>query len=53
MLGTMANSMAVMKSLVERYGKAPRAFLAVPMVGAFLVDFTNAMIITVFLNIFK
>lgn len=53
MLGTMANSMAVMKSLVERYGKAPRAFLAVPMVGAFLVDFTNAMIITVFLNIFR
>jgi ESS family glutamate:Na+ symporter len=53
MLGTMANSMAIMKSLVERYGKAPRAFLAVPMVGAFLVDFTNAMIITVFLNIFK
>jgi len=53
MLGTMANSMAVMKSLVERYGKAPRAFLAVPMVGAFLIDFTNAMIITVFLNIFK
>jgi ESS family glutamate:Na+ symporter len=53
MLGTTANSMAIMKSLVERYGKAPRAFLAVPMVGAFLIDFTNAMIITVFLNIFK
>ncbi len=53
MLGTMANSMAVMKSIVERYGKAPRAFLAVPMMGAFLVDFTNAMIITIFLNIFR
>jgi len=53
MLGTTANSMAIMKSLVERYGKAPRAFLAVPMVGAFLIDFTNALIITVFLNIFK
>ena len=53
MLGTTANSMAIMKSLVERYGKAPRAFLAVPMVGAFLIDFTNAMIITVFLNIFR
>ncbi|MCX6574964.1 MAG: sodium/glutamate symporter, partial [Candidatus Aminicenantes bacterium] len=53
MLGTTANSMAIMKSLVERYGKAPRAFLAVPMVGAFLIDFTNALIITVFLNIFR
>ena len=27
--------------------------LIVPMVGAFFIDFTNALIITVFLNIFK
>jgi ESS family glutamate:Na+ symporter len=53
MLGTTANAMASMKSLVERYGRAPRAFLVVPMVGAFFIDFTNALIITVFLNIFK
>lgn len=53
MMGTTANAMAVMKSLVERYGRAPRAFLVVPMVGAFFIDFTNALIITVFLNIFK
>ena len=53
MLGTTANSMAIMKSLVERYGRAPRAFLVVPMVGAFFIDFTNALIITVFINIFK
>jgi ESS family glutamate:Na+ symporter len=45
--------MAVMKSLVERYGSAPRAFLVVPMVGAFFIDFTNALIITVFVNILK
>ncbi len=51
MLGTTANSMANMESLVERYGPAPRAFLVVPMVGAFLIDFTNAIIITVCLNI--
>jgi ESS family glutamate:Na+ symporter len=53
MLGTTANSMAIMKSLVERYGRAPRAFLVVPMVGAFFIDFTNALIITVFVNVFK
>jgi ESS family glutamate:Na+ symporter len=53
MLGTTANSMAVMKSLVERYGAAPRAFLVVPMVGAFFIDFANALIITVFINIFR
>lgn len=53
MLGTTANAMANMKALVERFGPAPRAFLVVPMVGAFLVDFTNAIIITVFLNLFS
>lgn len=52
-LGTTANAMANMKAIVERYGRAPRAFLVVPMVGAFFIDFTNALIITVFLNIFR
>ena len=50
MLGTTANAMAVMRALVERYGPAPRAFLVAPMVGAFFIDFTNAIIITFFLN---
>ena len=53
MMGTIANAMACMKSLAERFGKAPRAFLVVPMVGAFFIDFTNALIITLFLNIWK
>jgi glutamate:Na+ symporter, ESS family len=51
MMGTTANAMANMRSLVERYGPAPRAFLVVPMVGAFFIDFTNAIIITIFLNL--
>ena len=53
MLGTTANAMANMRSLVERYGPAPRAFLVVPMVGAFFIDFTNAVLITVFVNVLK
>jgi ESS family glutamate:Na+ symporter len=53
MLGTTANAMANMETLVERYGPAPRAFLVVPMVGAFFVDFTNAIIITACLNIWR
>ena len=52
MLGTTANAMANMRALAERYGPAPRAFLVVPMVGAFFIDFTNALIITAFLNFF-
>ena len=50
MLGTTANAMANMEALVERYGPAPRAFLVVPMVGAFFIDFTNALIITGFVS---
>jgi glutamate:Na+ symporter, ESS family len=53
MLGTTANAMANMKALVERYGPAPKAFLVVPMIGAFFIDFTNALIITAFLNYFN
>jgi ESS family glutamate:Na+ symporter len=53
MLGTTANAMANMEALVERYGPAPKAFLVVPMVGAFFVDFTNAIIITFCLNIWS
>ena len=53
MLGTTANAMANMTALVERYGPAPKAFLVVPMIGAFFIDFTNALIITAFLNYFN
>jgi len=53
MLGTTANAMANMEALVDRYGAAPRAFLVVPMVGAFFIDFINAVLITVCLNIWS
>lgn len=53
MLGTTANAMANMGALVERYGPAPRAYLVVPMVGAFFIDFTNAVLITGFVNLLR
>ena len=49
-LGTTANAVANMRALVARFGPAPRAFLVVPLVGAFFIDFFNALIITLFLN---
>lgn len=52
-LGATPNAVANMKVLVERYGPAPRAFLVVPIVGAFLIDIMNAMNITAFLNFLK
>jgi ESS family glutamate:Na+ symporter len=53
MLGTTANAMANMEALSERYGPAPRAFLVVPMVGAFFIDVVNNVVITTFLNIYR
>jgi glutamate:Na+ symporter, ESS family len=53
MLGTTANSMACMSVLTEKYGPAPRAFIVVPIVGASLIDFTNAAIITQFVNLLR
>jgi ESS family glutamate:Na+ symporter len=52
-LGTTANAVANMRALVARFGPAPRAFLVVPLVGAFFIDFTNAIIITFFVNWLK
>jgi ESS family glutamate:Na+ symporter len=52
MMGTTANAVANMQTLTNRYGPAPRAFLVVPLVGAFFIDFVNAILITTFLNIF-
>ena len=53
MLGTTATALAVMRTLVARHGVAPRAFLVAPVVGAFFIDFTNALIINTFLNLLR
>lgn len=52
-LGATPNAVANMKALVESFGPAPRAFLVLPIVGAFLIDFLNAINITFFLNLLK
>ncbi len=49
-MGTTANAVANMRTLVGRFGPAPRAFLVVPLVGAFFIDFINALVITGFVN---
>jgi ESS family glutamate:Na+ symporter len=53
MLGTTANAMACMDVLVQKCGPAPRAYIVVPLVGAFLIDFTNALIITALINVLR
>jgi ESS family glutamate:Na+ symporter len=53
MLGITANAVACMEELVEKYGPAPQAFLVAPIVGAFLIDFTNSFIITTMMNVMR
>jgi len=52
-LGATPNAVANMSAITERFGPAPRAFLVLPMVGAFFIDFSNAIIITTFLNLLR
>lgn len=50
MLGTTANALSSMEVLTSKYGGAPRAVIVVSLTGAFLIDFTNAAIITAMAN---
>lgn len=52
-MGTTANAVANMRALVARFGPAPRAFLVVPLVGAFFIDFLNALVVTFFVNLLR
>ncbi len=45
-MGATANGLANMQSLAEKYGSSPKAWLIVSLVGAFLIDFVNAVVIT-------
>ena len=53
MLGITANAVACMEELAEKFGPAPQAFLVVPIVGAFLIDFVNALIIRAMGNLVR
>lgn len=46
MLGTTPNAMASMEELTSKHGPAPQAFLAVPIVGGYLNDFVNSLVVT-------
>jgi ESS family glutamate:Na+ symporter len=50
-LGATPTAVANMESLVARYGPSPQAFLVVPLVGAFFIDITNALVIQLYLSL--
>jgi glutamate:Na+ symporter, ESS family len=50
-MSSTAAALAIMKAVTGRSGPSPLAFLIVPMVGAFFVDITNALIIQGYLTL--
>lgn len=50
-MSSTACALAIMKSVTERHGPSPLAFVIVPMVGAFFIDIMNAFIIQGFLTL--
>lgn len=52
-MGATPNAMANMESFTAANGHSPTAFFALPLVGSLFIDFVNASIITVFINMFS
>lgn len=48
-LGATPTAIANMQAVTQRYGPSQIAFLVVPMVGAFFIDITNAIVIKLYL----
>lgn len=52
-LGITPNAVAAMDVLEQKFGPSPRAVLVVTIVGGFLIDITNAIVITIHLKLLK
>lgn len=48
-LGATPTAIANMQAVTERFGPSTKAFLVVPMVGAFFIDIVNAIVIKLYL----
>lgn len=50
-LGATPTAVANMTAVTKTHGPAPTAFIILPLVGAFFVDITNAVVIQLFLSL--
>jgi ESS family glutamate:Na+ symporter len=50
-MGATATAIANMQAITQRYGPAPQAFIVVPLVGAFLIDILNAVVLTGYVSL--
>lgn len=51
-MGATSNAMANMQVITKKYGPAPVAYFAIPMVGGMFIDFFNAILITWNIDLF-
>ncbi|MFY9975565.1 MAG: sodium/glutamate symporter [Chromatiaceae bacterium] len=52
-LGSTPTAMANMAAVTQRFGASHQAFIIVPLVSAFFIDLTNALVIPYFLKTFS
>ena len=52
-MGATPNAIANMGAVCEKFGESKKAFLIVPLVGAFLIDIVGIPCILFFINVFK
>jgi ESS family glutamate:Na+ symporter len=51
-MGGTANAIANMQAITNVYGPSHKAFLIVPLVGAFFIDLVNVVVIQIILKFF-
>jgi len=49
-LGATPTAVANMTAVTKKYGASPQAFIVVPLIGAFFIDISNAVVIQTILN---
>lgn len=52
-LGATSTAVANIQAVTNRFGPSYKAFLIIPMVGAFFIDILNALILNVFITFFS
>jgi ESS family glutamate:Na+ symporter len=52
-LGATPNALVCMQAITNKYGPSEKAFFVVPIVGAFLVDISNATVIAIATGFFR
>ncbi|NKB46482.1 MAG: sodium/glutamate symporter [Legionellales bacterium] len=50
-LGATPTAIANMSAVTKHHGPSPKAFLVIPLIGAFFIDIANATIIQIFLSL--